>query len=139
MTKVDVTVRRETGYIAACVAIFSALMEAIFLVLGYWDYTVLLGNLLSGGVAVLNFFLMGLSVQEATGKDEKGARSFMQMSQSLRSVLLFAAAVLGVLLPCFHTVTALVPLFFPRIGVTFRPLLERKAAAADDREKEASE
>lgn len=138
MTKVDATVRRETGYIAACVAILSALMEAIFLVLGYWNYTVLLGNLLSGGVAVLNFFLMGLSVQEATGKDEKGSRAFMQMSQGLRSVLLFAAAALGVLLPCFHTVTALVPLFFPRIGVAFRPLLDREAAASDGRGEEAS-
>ena len=36
------------------------------------------------------------------------------------------AAALGVLLPCFNTVTALVPLFFPRLAVAFRPLVGRK-------------
>lgn len=129
MRPIDKTVRRETGYIAVSVLLLSVLLQAVFLVIGQWDYTVLLGNLLSGGAAVLNFFLMGLTVQEATGREEKNARSLMKLSQSLRTVALFAAAALGVLLPCFHTVTALVPLFFPRIAVAFRPLIGRKKSA----------
>ena len=35
-------------------------MQAAFLVSGFWDYTVLLGNLLSAAAAVLNFFLLGI-------------------------------------------------------------------------------
>ena len=67
--KVDGTVRKETIYIAAAVLILSMLMQAVFLIIKQWDYTVLLGNLLGGGVAVLNFFLMGLTVQKATSAD----------------------------------------------------------------------
>ncbi len=46
--KIDAIVRRETIYIAVWVGILSLLMEAVFLIIGKWDYTVLLGNLLSG-------------------------------------------------------------------------------------------
>lgn len=129
MRPIDKTVQRETGYIAVSVLLLSVLLQAVFLVIGRWDYTVLLGNLLGGGAAVLNFFLMGLTVQEATTREEKNARSLMKLSQSLRTVALFAVAALGVLLNCFNTVTALVPLFFPRIAVAFRPLIGKKKSA----------
>ena len=74
MKKIDPTVLKETKYIALWVLIFSALMQAVFLVLRAWDYTVLLGNLLGGGVAVLNFLLMGITVQNALQKEEKTLR-----------------------------------------------------------------
>lgn len=51
--KIDAIVRRETIYIAVWVGILSLLMEAVFLIIGKWDYTVLLGNLLSGAVVQL--------------------------------------------------------------------------------------
>lgn len=124
--KADPTVRRETRYILLMTALLSVLMQAVFLVLGYWDYTVLLGNLLSGGVAVLNFYLMGLSVQKAVQREEKPAKDLMKTSQTLRMFMLFAAAALGVLLKCFNTVAALVPLFFPRIAIALRPLMDKK-------------
>ena len=126
MKKVDQTVLKETKYIASFVLIFSVLTQAIFLIIGEWDYTVLLGNILSGIVAILNFFLMGITVQSAVNKEDREARSNMKMSQTLRTFMLFAAAALGVLLPCFHTVTSLIPLFFPRIAIALKPLFLRK-------------
>ena len=128
MKKIDRTVLTETGYIALSVLILSALMQAVFLAVGAWDGAVLLGNLLGGAAAITNFFLMGLTVQAATAKDEKSAKAAMRSSQSLRTVFLFAAAALGVLLPCFDTVASLLPLFFPRIAIFFRPLVGRKKA-----------
>lgn len=128
MKKIDRTVLTETGYIALSVLILSALMQAVFLAVGAWDGAVLLGNLLGGAAAIANFFLMGLTVQAATAKDEKGAKAAMRSSQSLRTVFLFAAAALGVLLPCFDTIASLLPLFFPRIAIAFRPLVGRKKA-----------
>lgn len=128
MKKIDRTVLTETGYIALSVLILSALMQAVFLAVGAWDGAVLLGNLLGGAAAITNFFLMGLTVQAATAKDEKGAKAAMRSSQSLRTVFLFAAAALGVLLPCFDTIASLLPLFFPRIAISFRPLVGRKKA-----------
>lgn len=124
MIKIDKTVKKETGYIALWTLVFSVLMQAVFLVVRHWDYTVLLGNLLSGVLGVCNFLLMGLAVQRAVEQDEKDAKTTMRASQSLRTFLLFAVAAVGVLLPCFHTVAVLVPLFFPRLAIAIRPIVK---------------
>lgn len=124
--KIEPVVKKETGYIAVWTVIFSALMEAVFLVIGKWDLTVLYGNLLSATVAVLNFFLMGLTVQKAVGKEEKEASNTMKASQALRTFMLFAAAALGALLDCFNIFSALIPLLFPRIAVAIRPMFNKK-------------
>ena len=127
MAKINQTVRRETLYIAAWTLVLSLLMEAVFLIGGWWDYTVLLGNLLSAVVAVGNFLLLGLTVQKATGMDEeKRSKSFMQLSMMGRLALMFGAAALGALLPCFNIWATLIPLFFPRIAIFARPLFDRK-------------
>ena len=125
MAKVSQTVRQETLYIAAWVVILSVLMQAVFLLIGKWDITVLFGNVLSGAFAVLNFFLMGLTVQKAVLKEEKEAKNAIRASQSLRTLMLFAVAAVGVLLPCFDIWASLIPLFFPRIAVNFRPLFKK--------------
>ncbi len=125
MIKVDKTVKRETVYIAFWVLIFSILMQAIFLVIRRWDYTVLLGNLLSGLLGVINFFLMGLAVQNAVTKEEKEAKVTMKASQSLRTFLMFVVLAIGVLLDCFDTVAVIISLFFPRIAIAIRPLTKR--------------
>ena len=64
-----------TSYIALATLIMSALMEAVFLIIGRWDLPVLFGNLLGAGVGILNFFLMGLGLQKALDKDEKDAKA----------------------------------------------------------------
>lgn len=145
MIKLEKAVRCETGYIAIWVLILSALMQAVFLILNKWDYTVLLGNLLSGSVSLLNFLLMGLTIQSATSKDEAQAKQQMRLSQTLRMLMIFAATVLGVLLPCFNTITSIVPIFFPRIALAFQPLFLRddeqpaEPAAPEEPEDEKAE
>ena len=126
MKKVDATVIKETKYIALWVLVFSVLMEAVFLVAGIWDYTVLLGNLLGGLVAVLNFFLMGITVQSAIQKEEKAAKSTMKVSMLYRNLLILVSAILGVVLPFFNTYSSIIPLFFPRIAIFFRPFFDKK-------------
>ncbi len=123
--KIDRTVIKETRYIALFVILLSALMEGVFLIAGYFDYTVALGNLLGGGIAVLNFFLMGLSVQKALGKEEKEAKTVLRASMLYRNMMLIAIAALGALLPCFNVFSVLIPLFFPRIAIAFRPIFKK--------------
>ncbi len=125
--KIDKTVQQETGYIAAGTWILSVLMEAVFLLLRKWDYTVLLGNLLGGFGAVLNFFLMGLTVQSAVLQEEKEAKAKMKVSQMLRMLLMFILALFGAVLPCFQTWAVLLSLFFPRITIMCRTFSLKKA------------
>ncbi|MBO5273186.1 MAG: ATP synthase subunit I [Clostridia bacterium] len=136
MNKNNSVIIRESMYIAVWVILLSCLMEAVFLIIGLWDYTVLLGNLLSGVVAVLNFYLMGITVEKAIIKEEKDASNFMRLSQTARMLMTFAAVAVGVLLPYFHIVSLLLPLFFPRIAIIFRPLFpqldEEQTKSASD-------
>ena len=126
MKHIDPTVMKETKYIASWVLILSVLMQAIFLVMGKWDYTVLLGNLLSATVSIVNFFLMGLTVQHSLNKEEKEAKAAIKASQMYRNLLMLVVLIAGVVLPCFSTWTVLIPVIFPRIAIACRPLLDKR-------------
>ena len=128
MPKIDRIVKKETGFIALVTLLFSAVMQVVFFLLDRWNATVLFGNLLGGSLAVLNFFLMGIGVQRAVGKEEKEARDIMKLSQTLRMMLLFVTVVIGVVLDVFHTVAVIIPLLFPRIAVSLRPIFMKKEA-----------
>lgn len=126
MGKIDATVRRETMYVAAWVAILTVVMFAVFLVFGAFDWTVLAGGLLGGLTAVVNFLLMGLTIQGAIGLDEKDARTRLRGSQNLRLLLQLVVGILGASLPVFNMWAVLIPLFFPRVAVTVRSRSIRK-------------
>ncbi len=125
MLKLNDTVKKETLYIAYWVLIFSAVMEAVFLIIGKWDIYVLLGNILGGGAGVLNFLLLGVTVQKAVEKDEKEARNFMRASQSMRTFMLFVIAALGAALSVFNIWSTLISLLFPRIAIAISPLVRK--------------
>ena len=107
--------------------IFSALMQAVFLIIGKWDYTVLLGNLLSAACGILNFLFLGMTVQKAiTSNDEKYVKNLMRLSQALRLLFVLCVAVLGATIPCFNLWATLIPLFFTRIAITIRPFFNNR-------------
>ena len=124
--KIDKTVLKETKYISTDAVIFSILMQAVFLCIGKWDYTVLLGNLWGDIIAVGNFFVMGLFVQKAVMQDEKDARQTVKASQNLRFIAIFILAVIGILIPFLNSVSVVIPLIFPRIAIMLRPLIDKK-------------
>ena len=127
MKKIDPTVKSETLYISVWTILLSVLMQSVFLIVGLWKLDVLFGNLISGACAVLNFFLMGITVQKALGEkysDEKNASQLMRFSQSMRMLMQLALVATGAYF--FNPVAAIIPIFFPRIAVTFRPLFNKK-------------
>lgn len=121
MKKIDNTVLKETKYIAVWVLLLSALLQAVFLVIGKWDVTVLFGNILTGAASVINFLLMGITVQNAIHKEEKDAKNTMRVSQAYRFLFLVAVVVIGVALPVFNIWAVIIPVFFPRVAIFFRP------------------
>lgn len=126
MKKTNAVVAKESKYIAVWVLILSFFMQSIFLIAGKWDYAVLFGNLISAAAAILNFYLMGITVQSAAEADEKTARSKMHISQTMRTFMLFAVAALGCILPCFNAAAVLIPFFFPRIAIAIQPIFQKQ-------------
>ena len=124
--KLDPTVRKETAYIAAWTAALSLVMEAVFLLIGKWEIPVLTGNLLSALTAAGNFLLLGITVTKAAGgPPEKIA---LRVRSSMTARLLGQAAVCAVAVGLLHTnvYATVIPLLFPRVGIAFRPLVDRK-------------
>ena len=129
--KIDPIVRKETAYIAVWTLIFSLIMQAVFLIIDQWDYTVLLGNLLGGAANVANFFFMALGVARAVEKDEKDAKQALKLSGSLRLLALFVIMLIGGLLEIFNVWAVLIPLLFTRPAIALRSLLDKSSRAKE--------
>lgn len=127
--KIEPAVKLETKHIAIGVAALSVVMELVFLVIGRFDYTVLLGNLLGGCYAVLNFFVMAMAVQKSVHRDTpEEAKLVIQNSYTKRLLVLAAVLIAGFKLPYFNWVAVVIPLFFPRITIFVKtlPIFQRK-------------
>lgn len=122
MKKLDPVVVKETKYILYFTLIFSVLMQAVFLIIGHWDETVIFGNILGIVASVGNFLLMGITVQKALVKEEKDATNLVKLSQYLRLLMLFGIAMIGYFLPFINTAAVVIPYLFPRIAIMIRSL-----------------
>ena len=66
-----------------------------------------------------------LCVQPAGAQDEQTARSTVKLSQTGRLMMMLGFAVIGLVVPVFHTVAVLVPMLFPRVAIALRPAVDR--------------
>ncbi len=127
-------VKKETKKVALSTLIGVLLMWIVFFVLHMiipekvpFDYTVILGGIGGGLIAVLNFFLMGLTVQNvASATDEELARKKMKVSYSQRMMMQMIWGIAAIVAPCFHFVAGLLPLLFPGIGIKITGIFLKK-------------
>lgn len=134
MKKIDSVVLQETKYIAVWTLILSALLQGVFLLIRMWDYSVLLGNLLSATACVANFLVMGINLSSALQKDEKDAKEAMKASSGIRTFVMFVVVVIGVVLPVFNIFAVIIPLFFPRIAIAIRPLCKKEDECKNEKQ-----
>ena len=140
MAKLDPAVRKETTYISVWVGALSLIMEAVFLILGKWDISVLGGNLAGGGAAILNFFLLAYSVSKAVQADKpEDAATRVKASRSARLLGMMLICVLFIWLVHTNVYATLIPLLFPRIAIAFRPAIDRKKGVQAGEEGDSSE
>lgn len=130
--------KKETARIAVGTGIGCVLMLLVFAVLHAsvsqkvpFDGSVVLGAAGGFAVAVANFFLMGLTVQQvAAEKDEKQAYQKMKLSYTYRMLLQIVWIVIALAAPVINGVAGIVPLLFPSISVKIYYIFLRKKGAA---------
>ena len=116
--KLQKDVVREIKHIAIGVSILCVLLNVIFLLCGKWDFTVLWGSLFGSAWSILNFVLLGYTVQKAAAtKDEGRSKNIVQLSYSLRLLVTGGVLLLGFVLPCFHWLAVLPTALFQRITI----------------------
>ena len=96
LENVQPAVKKETKRVVMITGAGVILMWILFAILHFtmpdkvpFDYTVILGGIGGGVIAVLNFFLMGLAVQKAASATDEGtARMKLKASYSQRFMMM---------------------------------------------------
>ena len=134
LDNVQPAVKKETKRVVKITAVGLILMWNLFAVFHFTmpdkvplDYTVFLGGIGGGAVAVLNFFLMGLAVQKAASASDEGtARMKLKASYSQRFLMQILWVILAIVAPCFHFVAGIAPLLFPGTGIKIMGIFHNK-------------
>mgnify|MGYP003107739647 FL=1 len=134
LDNVQPAVKKETKRVVKITAVGLILMWILFAVLHFTmpdkvplDYTVFLGGIGGGAVAVLDFFLMGLAVQKAASASDEGtARMKLKASYSQRFLMQILWVILAIVAPCFHFVAGIAPLLFPGTGIKIMGIFHNK-------------
>lgn len=130
---VQPAVKKETKNVAVSTSVGVVIMWGVFAVLHMvmpdkvpLDYTVFLGGICGGLIAVMNFFLMGITVQKvAASTDEDAARSRMKASYSQRTMIQMLWIIVAIAAPCFHFVAGIAPLLFPGMGIKIMGIIKK--------------
>ena len=140
--------KKEIKRIAIGTGAFDLILLATLFVLSLeglltFNYTVFLGILVGSCVAILNFTIMCLTIQKATGiEDQKQMKAFIQGSYNGRLMLQAGWVVVAILVPHFQVVASAAPLLFPNLTIFYLQakgkLVEpsdRKNPPTDDQEE----
>ena len=127
LENVQPAVKKETKRVVMITGAGVILMWILFAILHFtmpdkvpFDYTVILGGIGGGAIAVLNFFLMGLAVQKAASATDEGtARMKLKASYSQRFMMMILWVIVAIVAPCFQFVAGIAPLLFPGTGLKF--------------------
>ena len=127
LENVQPAVKKETKRVVMITGAGLILMWILFAILHFtmpdkvpFDYTVILGGIGGGVIAVLNFFFMGLAVQKAASATDEGtARMKLKASYSQRFMMMILWVIVAIVAPCFQFVAGIAPLLFPGTGLKF--------------------
>lgn len=133
MSILQPAVKKETQKVVVYTVVGVVLMWGVLFLLRptmpdkiVFDYTTILAGIIGGGVAVLNFFLMGISVQNiAATEDQDLAKKKMKTSYSQRMALQLIWVVIAIAAPCFYFVAGILPLLFPSLGIKLMAVIKK--------------
>ena len=126
----------EVGKMAIGVFLLSLVMIGVFALCGYFSYQVVLGALLGFLGCVLNYFFLAVCVEKAVDKGEKGAKTYISGTYTLRMIFIAAVIIVSIKMPqYFNYVATAIPFLFPRFVIMAFNLFkkgERKNERTED-------
>lgn len=120
----------ETAVVVIGEVLCTAVMIGVFVLLGQYDTTVLLGGIVGAALAIANFFFMALGTCKAADKaqmqDVKGGQALVQVSYIGRMVALFLVLALCAKSGKFHVLALVIPLLFVRPTLSIAEIFKKK-------------
>lgn len=119
---------QETLIVAVGQVICIAAMIGVFALLGFMDKSVVLGGIIGGMLAILNFFIMAVSaslaMDKAADQDVEGGKKLIRTSQIVRYAILFVLLFAFIKSGICNMIAIVLPVVFVRpillVGEFFR-------------------
>ena len=135
--KLQAASKKELGHISVGTIIGTLLLILVLYLLSlvgvgsFQPSRIFLGAGIGCLIAILNFYLLCLTVQKAVDiKDQKQMKMKFQVSYNFRMLLQAAWVVIALLVPGIHVVAGAVPLLFPHAVILWMQMTGRIAGAA---------
>lgn len=119
------TLKREILNISLAALILGIVQILITIPLGYFGLAAIFGTLLGCVVAVFNFALMGLILEQCIEK-QSGASYLAGFGYILRLAIIAAAVVWAMKVSYLNYVCAVIPLIFPQLAIFIINIIRRK-------------
>lgn len=109
---------KGTKRIAIGVACMLVVMFVVYAIMGRMTLGVALGGLIGGAYGILNFFMLGMTIQKASREtDEMMARARIRSSYSMRMMGALIIGVIAFAIPFVDGLPCIIALLFPRITI----------------------
>ncbi|MCQ2520459.1 MAG: ATP synthase subunit I [Lachnospiraceae bacterium] len=136
MAKLQAAVKKETLTVTVYTIVGTIIMFIGFVIFDFLTQefgerlnflTVILGGVCGAIVAVLNFFLMALTVQRVTyEEDEKRVASIWKLGFMRRMLFIALWIIAAIVAPCFNWVAGIIPLLIPSLGIKAMGIIRGK-------------
>lgn len=119
MHKFDSVVKKQFEKVAGLNFVLTVIENIVFLVLGKWDYKVLLGSLWGFMIACVYFYLISANVTKALkNEDPEIASKYIRATYTERMLVMAAGIIVAFKASVFNWIAALIPLLFTRFSIT---------------------
>ncbi len=118
---------KEVGIVAVAEIIVISILLALFASFGAFDYTAVLGALLSAFGNLICVFTLCLSVDNAINAEDvaKGQRSIV-ISKYIRLAIMAVVLIIGLKLPYFNNIALIPPLLVTRPALSLHAMIFSK-------------
>ncbi len=118
--------KRDLKDIAISNFILNIVQNIAFVVLGYWDFTVLLGSIWGYILSMLILIMLAFSVNKAVDKDPKQSSVYMQGTYLGRVVVMGLGVYLAIQINSINWISTCIALVFTKISIMIITYLRRK-------------
>ncbi len=120
------SLKRDLKDIGISNFILNIVQNIVFLILGYWDFSVLLGSLWGYMLTMIMLFMLAKSVEKAVDKDPKQSGMYMQSTYIARAVVMAVGVYLAIQINSINWISTCIALVFTKVSIMIITYIRRK-------------
>ncbi|NDO19595.1 hypothetical protein FMM68_07990 [Lachnospiraceae bacterium MD329] len=128
------TLKKEILNISLITLLFGIVQVIITIPAGYFGRSVVFGTLLGCAVAIFNFTLMGIILEQCVAR-QNGASYLAGFGYIFRLAIIAAAVIWAMKTTYLNYVCVIIPLVFPQLSIFVLNVIRKKERKAKDNER----